>query len=44
MVLYHLSGLNLIVGHAADPPELWITRGVQVHLLDLLGINLTGTG
>jgi transposase len=44
MVLYHLSGLNLIVSHAADPPELWITRGVQIHLLDLLGINLTSTG
>jgi hypothetical protein len=43
MILYHLGELNLIVGHATDPPQLWITRGIQIHLLDLLGIDLTST-
>lgn len=44
MILYHLGELNLIVGQAADPPQLWITRGVQLHLLDLLEIDLASTG
>jgi transposase len=43
MILYHLGELNLIVGHATDPPQLWITRGIQIHLLDLLGIDPTST-
>lgn len=41
MILYHLSELNLIVGSATEPPQLWITRGIQIHLLDLLHIDLT---
>jgi transposase len=44
MILYHLGEMNLIVGHATDPPQLSITRGIQLHLLDLLEIELTSTG
>jgi transposase len=44
MILYHLGELNLIGGHATDPPQVSITRGIQLHLLDLLGIDLTNTG
>jgi hypothetical protein len=41
MVLYHLSGLRLRVGSATDPPTIVISRGVQIHLLDLLGLEPT---
>lgn len=41
MILYHLSGLRLRVGHATDPPTIIISRGVQLHLLDLLGLEPT---
>ncbi|WP_329535444.1 hypothetical protein OG568_43040 [Streptomyces sp. NBC_01450] len=41
MILYHLSGLRLRVGHATDPPTIVISRGVQLHLLDLLGLEPT---
>ncbi|MFS4098033.1 IS1634 family transposase [Streptomyces sp. AF1A] len=41
MILYHLSGLRLRVGHATDPPTIVINRGVQLHLLDLLGLEPT---
>jgi transposase len=44
MILYHLGELNLTAGHATDPPQVSITRGIQLHLLDLLGIDLTNTG
>ncbi|KUL44899.1 hypothetical protein ADL28_39115 [Streptomyces violaceusniger] len=38
MILYHLSGLRLRAGHTTDPPIIVISRGVQLHLLDLLGL------
>jgi hypothetical protein len=41
MVLCHLSGLRLRVGAATDPPTIVISRGVQLHLLDLLGLEPT---
>lgn len=41
MILYHLGELWLRTGTATDPPTVVITRGVQVHLLDLLGIEVT---
>lgn len=44
MILYHLGELNLIGGTATDPPQVPITRGIQLHLLDLLDIDLANTG
>jgi hypothetical protein len=41
MVRYHLSGLRLRVGSATDPPTNFISRGVQLYLLDLLGLEPT---
>ncbi|WP_244187771.1 hypothetical protein [Streptomyces regalis] len=41
MILYHLSDLRLRVGSAADPPVIAITRGIQLNLLDLLGLEPT---
>jgi len=42
MIFYHLGELDLATGPGSDPPQiLHITRGVQLHLLDLLGINLS---
>jgi len=41
MILYHLSGLRLRVGSATDPPTIVISRGIQLHLLDLLGLEPT---
>ncbi|WP_246144925.1 hypothetical protein [Actinacidiphila oryziradicis] len=43
MILYHLGELTLRIGHATDPPTVQITRGVQLHLLELLGIEVTRT-
>ncbi|MFJ9445451.1 hypothetical protein ACIRRH_26830 [Kitasatospora sp. NPDC101235] len=43
MVLYHLGELNLRIGNLTDPPTVQITRGVQLHLLELLGIEITQT-
>jgi transposase len=40
MILYHLGELTLDIGTATDPPTLHITRGVQLHLLDLLEIQV----
>lgn len=31
MILYHLSGPRLRVGHATEPPTIVISRGVQLH-------------
>ncbi|MFD5754399.1 hypothetical protein [Streptomyces mirabilis] len=39
MILCHPSGLRLRVGHATGPPTIVIGRGVQLHLLDLLGLE-----
>ena len=35
------SDLRLRVGSATDPPVIVITRGIQLHLLDLLGLEPT---
>jgi transposase len=43
MILYHLGELNLRIGNVTDPPTVQITRGVQLHLLELLGIEVTQT-
>ncbi|WP_331742799.1 IS1634 family transposase [Kitasatospora sp. NBC_01300] len=43
MILYHLSELTLRIGNVTDPPTVQISRGVQLHLLDLLGIEVTQT-
>jgi transposase len=41
MILYHLAGLRMRAGTTTDPPTILITRGVQAHLLELLGIDET---
>jgi transposase len=42
MIFYHLGELNLALGPGnCTPRVLHITRGVQLHLLDLLGIDLS---
>ncbi|MET8378358.1 hypothetical protein [Streptomyces microflavus] len=41
MILYHFSGLRLRVVGATDPPIIVISRGVQLHCLDLLGLERT---
>ncbi|MFJ9034791.1 IS1634 family transposase [Streptomyces sp. NPDC102274] len=41
MILYHLDGLMLRPGTATDPPVILVSRGVQSHLLELLGIDET---
>jgi transposase len=43
MILYHLGELTLRIGTIADQPIVQITRGVQLHLLELLGIEVTQT-
>ncbi|MFC9915792.1 hypothetical protein [Streptomyces sp. NPDC127197] len=43
MILYHLGELTLRIGTVTDPPMVQITRGVQLHLLELLGIEVTRT-
>ncbi|MEU3712224.1 hypothetical protein [Streptomyces catenulae] len=43
MILYHLSELTLRIGNVTALPTAQITRGVQLHLLDLLGIEITQT-
>jgi transposase len=42
MIFYHLGELDLVTTPGSHtPPELHITRGVQLRLLDLLEISLT---
>ncbi|MEE1804875.1 hypothetical protein [Streptomyces sp. BE133] len=41
MILYHLGELTLRISTVTDPPMVLITRGVQLHLLELLGIEVT---
>ncbi|MFE5119391.1 hypothetical protein [Streptomyces sp. NPDC056669] len=41
MILYHLSTLALGPGTSTRPPAILINRGVQAHLLELLGIDET---
>lgn len=43
MILCHLGELNLRTRNVTDPPTVQITRGVQLHLLELLGIEVTQT-
>ncbi|WP_344641011.1 IS1634 family transposase [Kitasatospora cystarginea] len=43
MILYHLGELTLRIGHITDPPTIQITRGVQLHLLDLLDVDIRQT-
>lgn len=43
MILYHLGELTLRIGNVTDPPTVQITRGVQLHLLELLGVEVTRT-
>ncbi|GHD86266.1 hypothetical protein [Streptomyces naganishii] len=43
MILYHLGELTLRIGTITDPPMVQITRGVQLHVLELLGIDVTRT-
>lgn len=43
MIFYHLSELTLRIGNVSDPPTVQITRGVQLHLLDLLDTDITQT-
>ncbi|MFE2721484.1 hypothetical protein [Kitasatospora sp. NPDC059327] len=43
MILYHLGELTLHVGTMTEQPTVQITRGVQLHLLELLGIEVTQT-
>ncbi|WP_327122474.1 hypothetical protein OG206_32085 [Streptomyces sp. NBC_01341] len=44
MIFYHLGELTLRIGHITDPPAVQITRGVQLHLLDLLDLLDTDIG
>ncbi|MGW7553516.1 hypothetical protein [Streptomyces rimosus] len=41
MIFYHLGELTLQIG--TDPPTVRITRGVQLHLLDLLDTDIGQT-
>jgi transposase len=41
MIFYHLADLTLRPATATDPPAILISRGVQAHLLELLGIDET---
>ena len=41
LILYHLATLTLRPGTATDPPTILISRGIQTHLLELLGIDET---
>ncbi|MFF3160003.1 hypothetical protein [Streptomyces sp. NPDC057910] len=43
MVFYHLGELTLRISSVTDPPTVQITRGVQLHLLDLLDTDITRT-
>ncbi|MEU4303785.1 hypothetical protein AB0G09_41870 [Kitasatospora aureofaciens] len=41
MILYQLDSLMLRPGTATSPPTILISRGVEAHLLELLGIDET---
>jgi hypothetical protein len=41
MILYHLATLTLRPATSTSPPVILISRGVQAHLLELLGIDET---
>lgn len=41
MIFYHPSDPRLRIGSATDPHVIAVTRGIQLHLLDLLGLEPT---
>ncbi|MDF2255631.1 hypothetical protein [Streptantibioticus ferralitis] len=41
MIFYHLASLMIRPGTSTSPPVVLINRGVQAHLLELLGIDET---
>ncbi|MFF1875614.1 IS1634 family transposase [Kitasatospora herbaricolor] len=41
MIFYHLASLKIRPGTTTSPPVVLINRGVQAHLLELLGIDET---
>ncbi|MFE7529374.1 hypothetical protein ACFU7Y_27185 [Kitasatospora sp. NPDC057542] len=41
MIFYHLASLMIRPGTTTSPPTILINRGVQAHLLELLGIDET---
>ncbi|MCK7628008.1 hypothetical protein MUU72_33815 [Streptomyces sp. RS10V-4] len=43
MVFHHLGELTVRIGSATHPPVVAITRGLQLHLLDLLGLGIRRT-
>lgn len=43
MIFYHLSELTLRIGNITNPPTVQITRGVQLHLLDILDTDIGQT-
>ncbi|MFL4901786.1 hypothetical protein ACJ6WF_01015 [Streptomyces sp. MMS24-I2-30] len=43
MIFYHLGELTLRIGSVTEPPTVQLTRGVQLHLLDLLDTDITRT-
>jgi transposase len=40
LILYTLSGLDLHIGNITEPPTVVFARGIHLHLLDLLGIDV----
>ncbi|GAA3379604.1 hypothetical protein GCM10020367_63830 [Streptomyces sannanensis] len=40
MIFYHLGELTLRIGTVTDPPTVQVTRGIQLHLLDLLDTDI----
>ncbi|MGW2376863.1 hypothetical protein [Kitasatospora sp. NPDC001683] len=43
MILYHLGELTLCIGTITDRPIVQTTRGVRLHLLELLDVEVTQT-
>ncbi|MGW0766112.1 hypothetical protein [Streptomyces sp. NPDC002676] len=41
MILYQLADLRVRAATSTDPPTILVTRAVQAHLLELLGIDET---
>ncbi|WP_225094595.1 hypothetical protein [Streptomyces sp. CoH27] len=41
MIFHHQAGLMIRPGTTTSPPAVLINRGVQAHLLELLGIDET---
>ena len=40
MIMYQLSTLDLHIGNILEPPTVLFARGIHVHLLELLGIDV----